>query len=691
MSDNIVAKTSYDNDVPDNMFWKASDYSTSMDNQYNRINKVREVGTDGSIKDSYLGLKTNVYPKAIYEFYTEMNLQTQGILELGASLVYDMYKNWAKLKDASPEEYEKMIAKGDGHRWNNHNLTKIEEERPFGYTSFYEFVDFLSLITKLNGNFDLNLIINSKNYILKVTEYRNTLNNGSKTTWDDDKLISLDIENSFLDMLNIGGNFFHWYDGIKYKIQPILIGVSKNVINSGNDGTYPLTKYNVLVDIDSVCRYIILSMKEYNEDTFVNERSFIETVVKDFGPHTCDQLSKNVALTLLSNRHMVQNGWNQFINKFNDTYLKLCDSSSVKNIMYKMKESINGMRFDYANIFDGTTESNNMLIETSLSMGDPSTFINNMSSNIDRNNGVDNMDAMISLIRSLFSRAFTAFYEFTYVLIRDGHRNLTITKSELGELEMINELSNIINSLDDYDCKSFFTDCVLRFKDTIRLYNDDKYADKVIKHLSISKKDFWIEVTNMFNILSNCMVKIANMEKTPATHKLSMSVARKTTSILNLIISSSGTLTSFLEYKPNKFPNKSYVANYIDPIRAVTGDVGYDGRHDSGKYVRGFLYDSVSKLEGLKDDSSNRTILGVKAMRPQWDEYTPPHIGSFNEYDLWNGVFEKLDMDDWDDLKDFPRYDVKGVTRRIFDSIYLRFGINSYEGNILELDDDDSD
>ena len=267
-----IAKEPTDNDIveTDNMFWKANNYVQNIKQQYNRIGKVRNsnvsdavIGVTGStpvIPDNTLGYKLNVYPRAIHEFYDEMYLQTQGILELGCSLVYDMYKNWARLKAAAPNEYESLVNKGKGITRYNSNISVHDDtlDEPVYNHSFFEFTAFLENITNVSGSADLNLILNTKNYILKVTEYRNTIRaNGSKTNWNDDKLIELDIENSSTSMPTPCGDSYMWHNGIKYRVQPVLVNLVNNILVNGSDSVTPLVKYNILVDIDSVCRYII--------------------------------------------------------------------------------------------------------------------------------------------------------------------------------------------------------------------------------------------------------------------------------------------------------------------------------------------------------------------------------------------------------------------------------------------------
>ena len=683
------------NNPDDNIFWNNSNFFKSITAQHNIINKVRPSQND-NYNDSHFGLKTSSYPKAIYEFYTDMNIKSQGILELGASLVYDMYKNWAKMKAAAPKEYESLKNKGEGDIYaENHNISTVdfgEAVSPSANTSFGEFATFMSTLTQVSGNFDLNLIMNSKEYILKVSKYRDMLNGRSeKYNWDESPIISLDIENSFSDIINIAGHMWDWYDGIKYKIQPILIGISKNILGTGDVGTIPITKYNVLIDIDSVCRYIIISACEIvQESVFDDEKSFINEIVKRIGPHTCDQLSKHVSLTILNNRHMVQTGWTKFITKFNEEYLKSVDSDKIKNIIYKMKDASNGIPFDYNGIFDPSDDFNKAAYDIAMTYSDPSRFITFMRSEVDKNNNYKNEDVIISLIRMLFSRAFTSFYEFTYVLVRtydEGHLTNTIT--EIDELNL-SELSEIINSIDDYDCRSFFTDCVLRFKNGTKYRNE--LMHRVIGKMSMVKRNFWIEIANMFNILSNCMVKISLLEQTKSIKKLGMSVSKSLADIIDLIINCSRTSTSVFESYLNRsgsriLEDSPKFNEIIKIIRAVSDKKSY-GNHDTSKYVNDFIRASISNLEGNKGDDPKRTLVGVSATSIRWKEVFPSHISSFNTYDLWNGVLDDLDMDDWNDLKDFPRFDVNGIIRDILDSIYMRFGISSYEGSVISLDDD---
>lgn len=681
----------------ENIFWNNSNFFKSITAQYNIINKVRPI-QNGHYNDLNLGLKTSAYPKAIYEFYTEMNIKAQGILELGASLVYDMYKNWAKMKTAAPKEYESLKNKGDGDIYaENNNISVIDDSVPvdigYGNTSFAEFMAFMSTLTQVNGNCDLNLIMNSKNYILKVFKYRDMLNERSeKYNWDESPIISLDIENSFSDILNVAGSIWNWYNGIKYKIQPILIGISKSVLGTGDVGTIPITKYNVLIDIDSVCRYIIISANKITQETvFDDEKSFINEIIKRIGPHTCDQLSKHVALTILNNRHIVQTGWTKFITKFNDEYMKSIDSDKIKNIMYKMKDTSNGIPFNYSDIFDPSDEFNKSVLNIAMTYSDPSRFITFMRNEVDRNNGYENHDVVIALIRTLFSRAFTAFYEFTYILSTDFNiEQLSRTITEIDELNL-SELSETINSIDDYDCKSFFTDCVLRFKDGTR-YNNG-LLNKTIRKMSMLKRNFWIEITNMFNILSNCMIKISLLDQTDSVKKLSLSVSKSLANVMDLIINCSRTSTSVFESYFNRSGSRCLkdspkFREAIKIIKSVTDKESYI-KHNTSQYVMDFIKVAVENLEGKQKDDPNKTLVGVDSISVRWNEIFSPHISSFNTYDLWNGVLNNLDMDDWNDLKDFPRFDVNGIIRDIRDSIYMRFGIDSYEGNIISLDDEE--
>ena len=678
----------------ENIFWNNSNFFKSISAQHNIINKVRPTQND-HYNDLNLGLKTSAYPKAIYEFYTEMNIKAQGILELGASLVYDMYKNWAKMKAAAPKEYESLKNKGEGDIYaENHNISTIDNSVDISdgsNTSFNEFIFFMSTLTQVNGNYDLNLIMNSKEYILKVSKYRDMLTERSeKYNWDENPIITLDIENSFSDMINVAGNIWDWYNGIKYKIQPILIGISKSVLGTGDVGTIPITKYNVLIDIDSVCRYIIISARKITQETvFDDEKSFINEIIKRIGPHTCDQLSKHVALTILNNRHIVQTGWTKFIAKFNDEYMKSVDSDKIKNIIYKMKDTTNGIPFNYNDIFDPSDEFNNATLNIAMTYSDPSRFITFMRSEVDKNNGYDNKDVIIALIRMLFSRAFTSFYEFTYVLLNDFDEHLCRTITEIDELNL-SELSEIINSIDDYDCKSFFTDCTLRFKEGTRCNNN--LLHKAVSKMSMLKRNFWIEITNMFNILSNCMIKISLLEQTGPVKKLSISVSKSLADVTDLIINCSRTSTSIFESYLTRCGSRILEESpkfreTINIVKAVSNKPGY-GKHDTETYVREFIHTAVGNLEGKKQDNPNKTLVGLSSISIRWKSIFSPHVSSFNTYDLWNGILDELDMDDWNDLKDFPRFDVNGVIKDILDSIYMRFGINSYEGTIISLADD---
>lgn len=421
---------------------------------------------------------------------------------------------------------------------------------------------------------------------------------------------------------------------------------------------------------------------------FDDEKSFINEIVKRIGPHTCDQLSKHVSLTILNNRHMVQTGWTKFITKFNEEYLKSVDSDKIKNIIYKMKDTSNSIPFDYNGIFDPSDDFNKATLDIAMTYSDPSRFITFMRSEVDKNNAYENQDVIISLIRMLFSRAFTSFYEFTYVLTRNYEDQLTNTITEIDELNL-SELSEIINSIDDYDCRSFFTDCVLRFKNGTKYRNE--LIHRVIGKMSMVKRNFWIEITNMFNILSNCMVKISLLEQTTVVKKLSTSVSKSLADIIDLIINCSRTSTSVFESYFNRcgsriLEDSPKFIETINIIKAISNKRGY-GNHDTETYVRNFIVAAVQNLEGKKQDDPNKTLVGLSSISVRWKTIFPPHISSFNTYDLWNGILDELDMDDWNDLKDFPRFDVQGIIKDILDSIYMRFGINSYEGSIISLDD----
>lgn len=671
----------------DNMFWKANNYVQSINQQYNRIGKVRNsnasdsvIGVTGhtpAIPDNTLGYKLNVYPRAIHEFYDEMYLQTQGILELGCSLVYDMYKNWARLKAAAPNEYESLVNKGKGTTRYNSNIGVNDDTlaEPEYNHSFFEFSAFLENITNVSGSADLNLILNTKNYILKVTEYRNTIRtNGSKMNWDDEKLIELDIENSPTSIPTPHGDSYMWHNGIKYRVQPVLIKLVNNILGNGSDSVTPLVKYNILVDIDSVCRYIICKTKFSPESVFDSEKSFTNYFINSFGAQTSDQLSKNVALTTLLNFNIVKGDWYKFITTFNDAYVKLTKTHDVDNIILKLRETNNGIPFDYNTLFSDPSHFNETCDKLRDSLNDPSTFINYLKEIADINGMYpENEDYINAMLFALFNRSFTNFYEFTYVLL-EKNNVLCATKSEFGEIDLIGQLSEIINSIDDYDCKSFFTDCVLRFKDDfIIIYDNNKkrYTNAIAK-LSHMKRNAWIKLTNQFNIFSRFMVKVSMMDKTWATEKLSESISDSLGIIVRDILRHSSTdLNIFAHYS-----SYSYYHHVFNTINRGSVKSNTWESHDEAHYLEEFL---TKGLNSIEPDKHNRTFIGSAALFSYGDIVNA--ITSFNIYDLWLYCLDRYDTDDWDGLKELPRFDAKKIKSGILDNIYMRFGFNAIDGN----------
>lgn len=683
---NITEPTDDDIVETDNMFWKANNYVQSINQQYNRIGKVRNANASDSvigvtgptpvIPDNTLGYKLNVYPRAIHEFYDEMYLQTQGILELGCSLVYDMYKNWARLKAAAPNEYESLVNKGKGTTRYNSNVSVNDDAlaEPEYHHSFFEFASFLENITNVSGPADLNLILNTKNYILKVTEYRNTIRtNGSKTNWNDDKLIELDIENSPTSIPTPHGDSYMWHNGIKYRVQPVLIKLVNNILGNGSDSVTPLVKYNILVDIDSVCRYIICKTKFSPESIFDSEKSFINYFINTFSAQTSDQLSKNVALTTLLNFNIVKNDWYKFITTFNDSYAKLTKRSDIDNVILKLRETNNGIPFDYNTLFSDPEHFNETCDKLRDALNDPSTFINYLKEIADvRGMYPENEDYINAMLFALFNRSFTNFYEFTYVLL-EKNNVLCATKSEFGEIDLIGQLSEIINSIDDYDCKSFFTDCVLRFKDEFVICDNNKhrYINAIAK-LSHMKRNAWIKLTNQFNIYSRFMVKVSTMDQTWATEKLSESISDSLGSIIRDILNHSSTdLNIFVRYR-----SYSYYHHVFNTIARGSVKSNTWASHDEAHYLEEFL---TKGLNSIEPDKHNRTFIGSAALFSFGDIVNA--IVSFNIYDLWISCLDKYDTDDWDGLKDLPRFDEKKIKSDVLDNIYMRFGFNAINGN----------
>lgn len=688
---NNIANEPTDDDIveTDNMFWKANNYVQNINQQYNRIGKVRNsnasnviIGVTGStpvVPDSTLGYKLNVYPKAIHEFYDEMYLQTQGILELGCSLVYDMYKNWARLKAAAPKEYESLVNKGKGTTRYNSNVSvddELCEDSEYRH-SFFEFTSFLENITNVSGSADLNLILNTKNYILKVTEYRNTIRpNGSKTNWNDDKLVELDIENSPTSIPTPCGDSYMWHDGIKYRVQPVLVKLVNNILGNGSDSVTPLVKYNILVDIDSVCRYIICKTRFSPEAIFDSEKSFINYFINTFGAQTSDQLSKNVALTTLLNFNIVKNDWYKFITTFNDAYNKLTKRPDIDNVILKLRETNNGISFDYNTLFSDPEHFNETCDKLRDALNDPSIFINYLKEIADmRGMYPENEDYISAMLFALFNRSFTNFYEFTYVLL-EKNNVLCVTKSEFGEIDLVGQLSEIINSIDDYDCKSFFTDCILRFKDNFVNYDNKKPYTKAIAKLSYMKRNAWIKLTNEFNIYSRFMIKVSMMDQTLAVKKLSETISDSLEIVVRDILNNSSTDLNVFVHK-----SYSYYHHVFDIINRGSMRGNTWSSHDEAHYLDEFL---TKGLNAIEPDKHNRTLIGSRALSSSGDIVNA--IVSFNIYDLWVYCLDRYDADDWDDLKELPRFDAKKIKSDVIDNMYMRFGFNAINGNKIESD-----
>lgn len=695
-----IANEPTDNDIveTDNMFWKANNYVQSIKQQYNRIGKVRNsnasdaiIGVTGStsmIPDNTLGYKLNVYPRAIHEFYDEMYLQTQGILELGCSLVYDMYKNWARLKAAAPNEYESLVNKGKGTTRYNSNVSINDDNTLEGSEcnhSFFEFASFLENITNVSGSADLNLILNTKSYILKVTEYRNTIReNGSKTNWNDDKLIELDIENSPTSIPTPCGDSYMWHNGIKYRVQPVLVKLVNNILGNGSDSVTPLVKYNILVDIDSVCRYIICKTRFSPEAIFDSEKSFINYFVNSFGAQTSDQLSKNVALTTLLNFNIVKNDWYKFITTFNDSYVKLTKKPDIDNMILKLRETNNGIPFDYNTLFSDPDHFNETCDKLRDALNDPSTFINYLKEIADMNGMYpENEDYINAMLFALFNRSFTNFYEFTYVLL-EKNNILCATKSEFGEINLVSQLSEIINGIDDYDCKSFFTDCVLRFKDNFVIYDNKKQYTNAIAKLSHMKRNAWIRLTNEFNAYSRFMIKVSMMDQTPNTKKLSETISDSLGTVIRKILNYSSTDLNIFAHTHIYSSLSKEIENYRNIFNTINrGSMKSTiwESHDEAHYLDKFL---TKGLNAIEPDKHNRTLIGSGALFVYGDIVNA--ITSFNIYDLWVYCLDRYDTDDWDDLKELPRFDSKKIKSEVLDNMYMRFGFNAIDGNKIGSD-----